>query len=75
MKVAIETKKTTKQEQETRVSFLPHAYNYMIKEEILDRFHSVDSQRVESIKGLLKNNGHSIINEASKVAERIIEGV
>jgi len=75
MKTAVQTKKTTKSAQEVRVSFLPHAYNYMMKEEIVSRFHSIDRKKVESIKGLLKNNSHSIIDKASKVAERIIEGV
>ncbi|MBN2483042.1 MAG: hypothetical protein JXD21_02410 [Candidatus Omnitrophica bacterium] len=67
------TKIMTRREK-ARIAYFPHAYNYIMKEEILKGFHSVNREKVESIKELLKNNLH-IAEKASEVAEKIIKGV
>lgn len=59
--------------EKTRLLYFPHAYNYMIKEEIVQKFTWVDEAKVASLKRELKNK-LSGKEESSLLAEKIIKG-
>ncbi|MCM8756844.1 MAG: hypothetical protein NC817_02260 [Candidatus Omnitrophica bacterium] len=50
---------------------LPHFYNYILKEEILNKLNSIDEQKVFNIKRELKERG--LFLNTSLLVDKIIE--
>ncbi|MBD3246392.1 MAG: hypothetical protein GF333_05210 [Candidatus Omnitrophica bacterium] len=65
--------KYTQEKAGGKMQMLPHAFNYMLKEEILQRAAEVNSERVRRLKRRLV--ARKVRLASSLVAKKIMEGV
>ncbi|MBD3268617.1 MAG: hypothetical protein GF379_00340 [Candidatus Omnitrophica bacterium] len=72
MKDTILNQNKTNQWERARLAFFPHAFNYILKEEVAERLNCIDMDKICFIKSKIKNKSNQLDFRA--VAEKLMEG-
>lgn len=72
MKDTVLNKKDQKSWEKERLSFFPHAFNYIVKEEVVKRLNDIDMAKICAVKSRIKDKNTSL--DYNAVAEKLMEG-
>ncbi len=75
MKVLMDRKmkQATVQTEKMRLSYFPHVYNYIVKEELVQKYATIDESKIRYFKKLLTGSPAGE-RQSVLVAEKIIKG-
>ena len=72
MKDTVLNKKDQKCWEKERLFFFPHAFNYILKEEVAKRLNDMDMAKICAIKSRIKDRNATL--DYNAVAEKLMEG-